>query len=141
MRASRLWLSLVLAGALTACYHQTVQTGLSPGSTVIDMPWVQTWIFGIIPAKEIDSRAQCPGNVAMVETERTFLNGLVGAVTIGIYTPVHVRITCAGGTASLPADARRFVVPAGASDEQRAEVLRAAVQASIEQQQAVVLRF
>jgi hypothetical protein len=134
-------MSLVLAGTLAACHHQTVQTGLSPGPTVIDMPWVATWIFGIIPAKEIDVRSQCPSNVATVETERSFLNGLVGSVTIGIYTPVHVRVTCAGGTASLPVNARQFVVPALATAEEQQAVLRAAVQASIEQQQAVVLRF
>lgn len=141
MRGKRLWLSLVLAGSLSACFHQTVQTGLSPGATVIDMPWVKTWIFGLIPPEEIDVRSQCPSGTATVETERSFMNGLVGAVTFGIFTPVHVRITCATGSASLPANARQFVMPANASAEQEAQMLRAAVHASLEQDQAVVVRF
>jgi hypothetical protein len=35
--------------------------------------------------------------VAKVETERSFLNGLVGAITWNIYTPMHVLVTCASG--------------------------------------------
>lgn len=141
MRGKRLWLSLVLVGSLTACFHQTVQTGLSPGATVIDMPWVKTWVFGLIPPEEIDVRSQCPSGTATVETERSFLNGLVGAVTFGIFTPVHVRITCASGSASLPGNARQFVAPSHATAEQHAQMLHAAVQASLEQNQAVVIRF
>lgn len=141
MRGKRLWLSLVLVGSLTACFHQTVQTGLSPGATVIDMPWVKTWVFGLIPPEEIDVRSQCPSGTATVETERSFLNGLVGAVTFGIFTPVHVRITCASGSASLPANPRQFVAPSHATAEQDAQMLHAAVQASLEQNQAVVIRF
>ena len=141
MRGKRLWLSLVLAGTLSACFHQTVQTGLSPGATVVDMPWVKTWIFGLIPPEEIDVRSQCASGTATVETERSFMNGLVGAVTFGIFTPVHVRITCASGSASLPANVRQFVVPANATAEQETQLLRAAVHASVEQNQAVVVRY
>ncbi|HSA56671.1 MAG TPA: hypothetical protein VLE53_13260 [Gemmatimonadaceae bacterium] len=141
MRGKRLWLSLVLVGSLSACYHQTVQTGLSPGATVVDLPWVQTWIFGLVAPDDIDVRSQCPSGTAMVETERSFLNGLVGAVTIGIYTPVHVRITCASGSAALPVNGRTFVLPADASAEQETQLLRAAVQASLAQDQAIIVRF
>lgn len=141
MTHKRTWLSLALVATLAACHHQTIETGLSPGSTVIDMPWVATWVFGIVPAQEIDVRNQCPGGVAVVETERSFLNGLVGGITFGIFTPVHVRITCASGSASVPASMRQFVVPAGASAEQQAAVLTAAVQASMQRQQSVAVRF
>lgn len=126
---------------MTACHHQTVQTGLSPGSNVIDMPWVPTWIYGIVPAKEIDVRQQCPGGVAVVETERSFLNGLVGAVTIGIFTPVHVRITCASGSASLPSNSRQFVVPSGASALDAQAVFQSAVESSLSDGQSVIVRF
>lgn len=31
----------------------------------------------------------------MVETQVSFLNQLVGALTFGIYTPMHITVTCA----------------------------------------------
>jgi Bor protein len=89
----------------TACYHQVVQTGATPGAQVVERPWTATWLFGLVPATEISTAAECPGGVAVIETQQTFLNGLVGALTLGIYTPQTVRITCAGGDdASAPDD-------------------------------------
>jgi hypothetical protein len=41
-------------------------------------------------------KAQCTQGVAKVETERSFLNGLVGAI-YDIYTPIHTTVTCASG--------------------------------------------
>jgi hypothetical protein len=39
--------------------------------------------------------------VAKVETRHSFLNQLVGILTLGIYTPMHIKVTCAaGGSAS-----------------------------------------
>jgi hypothetical protein len=41
--------------------------------------------------------------LSKVETEHSFLNGLVGALTLGIYTPMHLTVTCASGaTAEVP---------------------------------------
>ena len=39
--------------------------------------------------------------VARVVTEHSFLNGLVAAITGGIYTPVHMTVACASEGASL----------------------------------------
>jgi hypothetical protein len=91
-----------LALTVAACYHQVVRTELPPSPTVIERKWVPTWIFGLVAAKPIDFRQQCPSGAAVVETQQTFLNGLVGLVTIGIYTPQSVRVTCASGAGSAP---------------------------------------
>jgi hypothetical protein len=105
------WLSLTAALLLSAgCFHQVVQTGSAPGSTDVDKQYVTTWLWGLVPAQEIDVRSQCPRGTATVTTEQSFMNGLVGALTLGIYTPQHVTVTCASTTASLPADAARFSV-------------------------------
>jgi hypothetical protein len=64
---------------------------------VIDKQWQNSFIIGLVPPGEIDSKAQCPQGVAKVETERSFLNGLVGAITENIYTPIHATVTCASG--------------------------------------------
>jgi hypothetical protein len=80
-----------------------VNTGLPAGSTTIDRPWTSTFIFGLVPATPIDVRSQCTNGVAIVDTQMTFLNGLVGALTLGIYTPLSVSVTCAsGGSAMRP---------------------------------------
>ena len=141
MRATRLLLISLLAVATVGCYHQTVQTGRPVGPKVVDMPWVATWLWGLVPAKEIDTRASCPGGVAVVETEQSFVNGLVGAVTLGIFTPLHVRVTCSGGTASLPAGAATITVAQNASDEERTAAFQQAIAQSIEQHAAVIIRF
>src|SRR5690349_3557421 len=98
MRTASRLLPVAVACLLSACFHQIVQTGRTPGTTVIEKPWTATWIFGLVAANEISTAAQCPNGVATVETQQSFLNGLVGGLTLGIYTPQDVKITCASGS-------------------------------------------
>ena len=79
----------------TACFHQTMHSGLTPSTTVVEKQFVATWLWGIVPATPIDTRQSCPSGVATVETQQTFMNGFVGVLTLGIYSPQSVRITCA----------------------------------------------
>ena len=81
--------------ATTACFHQTIHSGLTPADTALEKKFVATWLWGIVPAEPIDVRQSCPSGVATVETEQSFMNGLVGALTLGIYSPQRVRVTCA----------------------------------------------
>ena len=87
--------ALAIMLTTTACFHQSVQSGLQPSSTVVEHTFVSTWLWGLVAAQPIDVRQQCPTGVAKVETEQSFVNGLVGAVTLGIYSPQHLRVTCA----------------------------------------------
>jgi hypothetical protein len=87
----------VASVALTGCYHISVSTGAPPAPTVIDKQWQNSFVIGLVPPPVIDTKAACPSGVSMVETERSFLNGLVGALTQNIYTPLHAKITCASG--------------------------------------------
>jgi anti-sigma factor RsiW len=86
----------------SACFRQVVQTGRTPAATVIDRPWTHTWLWGLVPASPIDVTSQCRSGIATVVTEQSFMNGLVGLLTIGIYSPRHVTITCATGSAMVP---------------------------------------
>jgi hypothetical protein len=127
--------------ATTACYHAVVETGRTPGSTVITKPWTNTFVFGIVPATEISTAAECPGGVARVETQQSFLNGLVGAITLGIYTPQEVRITCAAGsTGALPAR-ETIDVGANAPLEAKIDAVNAAAERSRVTGGAVLVRF
>lgn len=123
-----------------ACFHQVVQTGRTAGTTTIELPWTKTFIFGIVPAEEINTAAQCPGGVAVVETQRSFMNGLVGAITLGIFTPVDVKITCAAGSASIDG-ARTMEVANGASTDARAVAVEQAVEQARTSGAAVVVRY
>lgn len=88
--------SIALISSTAACFHQAVHSGLTPSPTsVVEEQFVSTWLWGLVPAKPIDVRQSCPTGVATVETQQSFVNGLVGAVTLGIYTPQHLRVTCA----------------------------------------------
>jgi hypothetical protein len=137
------WLPAALAVlASQACFHQVVQTGRPASSTVIDKPWVSMWLWGLVAAEPIESQPLCRSGVAVVTTEMSFANGLVSALTLGIYTPAHVQITCSSsGRASLPSGAKEILVPAGATLEERADIVNRAVEQSQETHEPVVLRF
>jgi len=93
-RISLMVLAAVLSGG---CYHVTVVTGAPPSTTVIDKEWQYSFVAGLVPPPEIAANDKCTQGVAKVETERSFLNALVGAVTYNIFTPMHTKVTCAGG--------------------------------------------
>lgn len=86
---------------LSGCFHQAVQTGLAPSSTVVQKSFHPTWIFGLVKATPIDVRQECPAGVASASTRMTFANGLVGLLTIGIFTPHEVKVTCASSGSAL----------------------------------------
>jgi hypothetical protein len=87
--------TLVLGAMLvTGCYRVTVISGTSPAPTVVDKPWQNSFVYGLVPPPELNVKDQCPNGVQKVETEMSFLNGLVGALTWSIFTPVHARVTC-----------------------------------------------
>src|SRR3954471_22711768 len=92
-------ISLVLLAALVCggCYHVTVVTGAPASATTINKDWQNSFVYGLVPPAEISARETCTQGVAKVETERSFLNGLVGAITYSIYTPLHATVTCASG--------------------------------------------
>ncbi len=90
-------LSVLATGAclLAGCYHATITTGATPSSVTIDHKWASSWIYGLVPPATVETAQQCPAGVARVETRLSFLNQLVGLLTIGIYTPMDIRVTCA----------------------------------------------
>ena len=88
---------LVAAVLSTGCYHVTVITGAPPSAQTIDLPWQNSFVLGLVPPSEVKTNPPCTQGVARVETERSFLNGLVSAIVWNLYTPLHVNVTCASG--------------------------------------------
>ena len=91
----RALLLLTLLLFLPACYHATVSTGLSPGTVKIEDKWANAWIEGLVPPETVETMERCPAGVAQVDTQLSFLNQLVAGLTLGIYTPMEIIVTCA----------------------------------------------
>ncbi len=79
----------------TGCYHAIVDTGRAPSPVVVEQTFAKSWIGGLIAPKPMETHSQCPKGVAKVETQHSFVNMLVGAVTFGIFTPMTIKATCA----------------------------------------------
>ena len=140
MKAGRVLAIAAVALAASACHHQVIQTGRTPGPTVVHKPWTSTWVLGLVPAKPIDVSSQCPNGVATVETQRTFMNGFVALFTGIVWVPVDVKVTCAVGRASLNG-LEVINVARDASAEARDAALRAAMVRSSRTGKPVGLTF
>jgi len=79
------------------CYHATIETGATPSTVVITKPWASGFVFGLVPPSTVETAAKCPNGPAKVETQISFLNGLVSFLTLSIYTPMQIDVTCATG--------------------------------------------
>jgi Bor protein len=94
------------------CYHASIESGMKPGNDKIEKEWAAGWAWGLVAPEPIEAQSKCTSGLSKVETEHSFLNGLVGFVTLGIYTPMHLTVSCAAGpTADVPQPA----TPAAAS--------------------------
>jgi len=82
---------------LGGCYRHAydVGTGAPNGHLVYDH-WEHKFIFGLANAnnKHLDVKKSCPSGNATVKDQISFLNGLVGFLTVGIYTPTNVMVHC-----------------------------------------------
>lgn len=83
--------------SLGACYHATIETGLQPSSETIAKPWALSFVYGLVPPPTVETAAKCKNGVAKVETQMSFLNGLVGSLTFGLFTPMDIKVTCSTG--------------------------------------------
>ncbi len=96
MTRFRLGTLLPAVVVLAGCYHTTIETGLPPGTQTLEKPWASSWVYGLVPPKTVETASRCPNGVAKVETQISFLNGLVALITFAIYTPMSIQVTCAG---------------------------------------------
>jgi hypothetical protein len=131
-RAVRLFVVLGLLLSVAGCYHATIDTELEPSAKTYDIPWASSWVFGLVPPKAIKTTEECPDGVAMVETELSFVNQLVGFLTLGIYTPMHIKVTCAAGGSASADGATSVEVGADATLEEKQQALTEAARLSKE---------
>ena len=97
-RATAMFLTLALLPVLAGCFEHTTTVGAgAPHAPAVYDHWEHFWLGGLIGHTRVDVARTCPSGDATIESEQTFLNGLVSALTGGIYTPVSLRIRCADG--------------------------------------------
>jgi Bor protein len=137
--------SIVLATALAfvGCYHATVETGLASSNEVVHETFASCWIYGLVPPNTISVAAKCTHGVARVETQQSFVNGLVGAITLGIYTPMEIKVTCAAasGSAFVPMNNPDFIVRGDATEAQVREVFSAAADLAVATSKPVYVQY
>ena len=105
-RVARIAVITALALTAGACYEHTYTIGAgAPGGVLVHDEWRHHWLWGLVdPDNELALSEVCPSGNATIESEWTFLNGLVSALTSGIYSPTTVRVRCGETRASLDVD-------------------------------------
>jgi hypothetical protein len=126
-------LAVALLIVLPACYHAIVTTGRPESKTVINKAWQQSFIWGLAPPPPIDVSKECPQGVAKFETIHTFPEGLVGAITFGIFTPFSTIVTCASSN-------RMGALPVGTTIDLSGGATTAERQAAVEMASEVSYR-
>jgi hypothetical protein len=114
------------------CYHATVDTGLPPSNEQITKSFASSWIAGLIPPSTVETASKCPNGVAQVDTQLSFVNQLVGIITLGIYTPMEIVVTCAArssASADVDGTVETVLDHTQTMDEQRAVLTEAVLRA------------
>lgn len=142
MNSFRRLLLVAVAVALCGCYHATIETSLEPSLRTIEDSWADAWVLGLVSPSTVETAEKCPDGVAKIETKLSFLNQLVGFLTIGIYTPMSIKVTCAaGGSGSALLDARTIEIEEGASDKEKQRAFQLAATLSAGSGEPVLVRF
>ena len=79
---------------LTSCYSYTTVVGSgAKGSTEVKK-WNHYILWGLAPVGVSDSKQMAEGATDYtVKTEQSFVNGLVSALTFGVYSPTTTTVT------------------------------------------------
>lgn len=141
MRTTKILSLLTVCVVIGACHHATIDTGLTPSTQTIHEPWANSWIAGLVPPSTVETADRCTSGVAKVETQRTFLNGLVGILTIGIYTPMEIKVTCAASGGDDAPDQVDVSIDDNASLEEIQAAFMTAANRAVEEHRAVFVRF
>ncbi len=87
---------IAVATLVNGCAAQTFNINGNTGEVPTDQKSQHFFISGIGQEKITDAAELCGGaeNIIKVETQHTFINGLLGLITFGIYTPRDSKVYC-----------------------------------------------
>ena len=79
---------------MTSCYTYTTVVGSGAQGSQEVKEWNHYLIGGLAPLEVSDSKAMAAGaENYTVKTEQSFVNGLVSAITFGLYAPTTTTVT------------------------------------------------
>lgn len=91
-------LALLLLLGLAGCYRASFYTDPKLVRGLEHDRWSDFFLYGLVGNEEVDVHNFCEGKtIAEVKTGGNFATSLVSALTLGIYTPRKVYVTCAAG--------------------------------------------
>src|SRR5262249_10626990 len=80
--------------------------------------WATTFVYGVVPAPIAHAAAQCRDGLAKVRRGETPASTLVSVVTLGMFNPITIMVTCAA-----PSEKALIDVPADATLDERRNAL------------------
>ena len=92
----KMLLATALALLITGCAQQTFTVQNKPAA-VAPKPSYIISSFLELGRRKLSMQPKICGGAEMVvktETQQTFVNGLLGFITLGIYTPLEARVYC-----------------------------------------------
>ena len=75
---------LAAAFLATGCYTTRFQSNLAPGGAKYEEKG-NYFLWGLVGEKEVDLKKLCPAGASRWQNQQTFVDGLLGFITIGIY--------------------------------------------------------
>ena len=93
---SRKTILIATAILISSCSSQTFNINGANGEIPTSQS-SQNFFIGGIGQEKISNAAEICGGVEKiikVESQQTFLNGFIGLITLGIYTPRDVKVYC-----------------------------------------------
>lgn len=97
-------LSLLAAVLLCGCYTHRIYSGdnemvgsikNAKGEVVYEDEWQDYFICGLVNNTEpLNIDKLCPDGKVRIQRRTSFVNGLVGALTLCIYTPTEIVVKC-----------------------------------------------
>jgi hypothetical protein len=99
------WLAAVALMAVTSgCYKATFYQNPQAVPGAQHDEWTDFFLFGLVGSETLDVRRFCPPHqVASMRTGANVGTGVISVLTIGIYTPRKVYVTCAVSPGMIPA--------------------------------------
>jgi hypothetical protein len=87
--------ALATLASTTGCYKATfVEDPSALKRQTSHEEWADHFVFGLVGDKEYDVRQWCPNGTGMARTGGNVGTTTLSIVTLGIYTPRKVYITC-----------------------------------------------
>jgi hypothetical protein len=85
---------LTVSYLFSSCYAYTTVVGKGAQGTQATSKWNNYVLFGLAPVGISDPKAMAGGaEDYTVFTRQSFVNGLISAITFGIYTPTTTTVT------------------------------------------------